>query len=373
MRKQKKYFTEEQTDEAYEWQERQEAEQKLLEQRLKAGFTITREDPESPEKTATAAPETHPLIDYAPIDGWVLEMQTMYIWNDWPTFPVMPESTRYFPERTPSNSEGLTRAEAEEYIKKGTKMFRTHIPDEFVVVDLDEKNGKHGILEFDKWLRENDIRRGALADINNYSHPFTVRTASGGLHLYFRLPEEMEKLKSITGFMPGVDLFFGGHALATAGSWKEGGYYVPNFKWLHETQLPELPVEVYSYALMQTALQAQEQEDKFFYAEGTGTRPRQWTKNPQDWPPERIFRENLKKWNTGKKKYGGHNEFFFLGFKECFHKGWEMEQAWQDAIDSEAYHRWGDGDKINQLKRSIRSAYNQDNFNPNGGVYGQYR
>lgn len=371
--KKKSYFTEEQIDEAYEWQERQKEEQELLEQRLKAGFTITREDTETPVKTAIAAPETHPLIDYAPIDGWVLEMQTMYVWNDWPTFPVMPGSPHYFPERTPSNSEGLTRAEAEEYIKKGTRMFRTHIPDEFVVVDLDEKNGKHGILEFDKWLRENNIQRGELEDIKNYSHPFTVRTASGGLHLYFRLPEGMEKLKSMTGFMPGVDLFFGGHALATAGSWKEAGYYVPNFKWLDETKLPELPVEIYSYALMQAALQAQGREDGVFYADGTETRTGHWTKNPEDWPPERIFRENLKKWNKGKKTYGGHNNFFFFGFLECFHKGWEMDQAWQDAIDSEAFRRWGDGNKINQLLSAIKSAYNQKNFNPNGGVYGRYR
>ncbi|MBP2444836.1 bifunctional DNA primase/polymerase [Rhizobium leguminosarum] len=60
------------------------------------------------------------------------------------------------------------------------------------VVDPDEKNGKQGIA--------------ALAAAGELPPTYTVRTRSGGRHLYFRHPGNGVRIKTISEILPGVDV-----------------------------------------------------------------------------------------------------------------------------------------------------------------------
>lgn len=73
-----------------------------------------------------------------------------------------------------------------------------------ICVDIDPRNGGN------HWYDDNQHRLGS---------PIIEKTGSGGLHLYYRYPVEIEYLKSRNGFAPGVDILAdGGKQVITAPS-----------------------------------------------------------------------------------------------------------------------------------------------------------
>lgn len=73
-----------------------------------------------------------------------------------------------------------------------------------VCIDIDPRNGGN------HWYEENEARLGS---------PVIEKTGSGGLHLYYRYPNDVEYLKSRNGYAPGVDILAdGGKQVITAPS-----------------------------------------------------------------------------------------------------------------------------------------------------------
>ena len=82
------------------------------------------------------------------------------------------------------------------------------------VIDLDCHDGKDGAAEFGKWMKGLDPNL-------SLPHTFTVRTPSGGLHLYYRGLAPYDKL----GFLPGVDIICNKRYVVVAGSRTDKGIY----------------------------------------------------------------------------------------------------------------------------------------------------
>jgi len=80
------------------------------------------------------------------------------------------------------------------------------------VIDLDNHNGKDGKAELEKWAKSLGYEVPATR---------TVRTASGGLHLYFKGVSPLDK----NGFLPGVDVHSRTRYVILPGSRTEKGAY----------------------------------------------------------------------------------------------------------------------------------------------------
>ena len=80
-----------------------------------------------------------------------------------------------------------------------------------VVIDVDNKNDKSGDRQLAAYMLENNL---SLPDT------FTVRTPSGGRHLYFKASKE---LRSRVNWLPGVDVRGVGGYVVAAGSIMQGG------------------------------------------------------------------------------------------------------------------------------------------------------
>lgn len=292
--------------------------------------------------------ELHPFIIPAQITKkYVYEQQARYIMAGWPVYPADPETGRYLPGYKPKdNPEGIrTVAQFKRLLDRNTRFYRTIIPEGYMVVDLDEKHGHHGIAAFEGLLREVGCSMQELSDLRNGSYPATVRTGSGGLHLYFRLPIGME-FTTWTGARGGVDLLGPGHALVTAGSRKLNMVlYTPNFTGFDGIKV--LPQELSRFIFSARAQQ------RLFAAVSAQTQ----ACRGDDITPEMIFDWNYAKWNDGRREFGGHNEFFMRGLVECKHKGWGAEDAIAAAKESTAFANWKDRDKEHQLEATTRSIY----------------
>lgn len=93
----------------------------------------------------------------------------------------------------------------------------------FIVLDLDRKNGKDGVADLLACFARKPLPV-PLTDLDNGSHPCTVHTPSGGLHLYYRAPG---KCYSKTNLTPSgaVELFNTGSRITAPGSMKDGKSY----------------------------------------------------------------------------------------------------------------------------------------------------
>lgn len=104
-------------------------------------------------------------------------------------------------------------------------------PSGLVVVDLDTKKGKDGPKAFQALLDELGIAA---------PETYTVRTPSGGLHLYFRAPPGVEIRLSASQLADGVDIRAWGGLVVAAGSTVEG---VP-YEVISDAEIAPLPPEL---------------------------------------------------------------------------------------------------------------------------------
>lgn len=284
-----------------------------------------------------------------PVKSWeyIRQHQLVYIRNNWPVYPVNELSGGYFSDCKPSSHPGITEEKLNVPITKKLRLYRCIIPSGYIVIDLDEKNGKHGIAELKKLLEDRDIDLPEFKDVRNGSHPATVRTASGGLHLYFRLPDGEEDILSAIDVLKGVDILCEGHALVTAGSFKNGNFYCANFSDF--SKIPELPWDLWIWL---QSKKIKEQRKNEFYAEKKASNPNfsDETKNP-----DLIIKWNYEKFQKG--KYAGYNEMLYKSVFELKQKGWEQAQVYEAALDSHAFKDWEDKNKKQQLNAIIKSVY----------------
>lgn len=103
----------------------------------------------------------------------------MYIDAGFNIYPVK-ENNGYYLGLT-QNDSGLDGKGLANWINNyGVLYYRTILPRDIIVIDLDRKKGKDGIRVFNDWLTKQGIRTGELADVENGSRPFTTRVESGG-------------------------------------------------------------------------------------------------------------------------------------------------------------------------------------------------
>ena len=282
------------------------------------------------------------------------DLQKMYLDAGIPIFPVDQETNRYFPELLPSRSpEGIMQPERlKKYIESGARYFGAILPDNFIIIDLDEKKGHHGIKAFNELLSKLDLKKGNLAEIENGSYPHTVTTGSGGRHLYFRKPKDLE-LSSQIGILDGVDILCSGHRVTTAGSRKlEGRIYEPNFCDLEDVDF--LPDQLILWISTQPLIKKMGQAAAF---SAKAKRGYTQNRNPGDITPEKILDWNIQKWNSRKVDYGGYNHFLMLSTAEAKKKGWDKDTVYNAILDSQAYAEWQDTNKLQQVEAMINSIY----------------
>lgn len=282
------------------------------------------------------------------------DLQKMYIDAGIPIFPVDQETNRYFPELLPSRSpEGILQPERlKKYIESGARYFGAILPDNFIVIDLDEKKGHHGIKAFNDLLRKLELKKGNLAEIENGSYPHTVITRTGGRHLYFRKPRDLE-LSSQIGILDGVDILCSGHRVTTAGSRKlEGRIYKPNFCDLEDVDF--LPDQLILWISSQPLIKKMSQAIAFSSRAKQGYTQ---NRNTGNITPEKILDWNLKKWNNRQADYGGYNHFLMLSTAEAKKKGWDKDTVYNAILDCQAYAEWQDTNKQQQVEAMINSLY----------------
>lgn len=284
--------------------------------------------------------------------------QKMYLDAGIAIFPVK-DTNDYFAELLPSRRpEGLNSKEnLGYYINQGIQYYRAIIPEGYMIIDLDEKHGHHGIASFNELLEELGMRTGDFADIAAGSYPYTVITGSGGRHLYFKLPPNA-RISSWIGFRDGIDLLCSGHGLVTAGSRKPtGNVYQANFESLSNVR--ELQAKLVNHIIlkrltkqMNSAIEAAKREE--FYAEGC------YEDEEEEITPEQILEWNYQKWDDGRKDYGGYNDFFMRCAAEAKYKYYDAEDVLDSILYSAAYSDWEDEDKEKQVYAMIRSMFGKD-------------
>jgi len=286
-----------------------------------------------------------------PVKSWdyIRQHQLVYIRNNWPIYPVDERTGGYFFNLKPSEHPGLSEEKLKTQISWKIKLYRCIIPSGYIVIDLDEKNEKHGIAELEKLLEDKDIDLPEFKDLRNGSHPATVRTASGGLHLYFRLPAGEDDTISAIDVLKGVDILCKGHALVTAGSLKNGNFYCANFSDF--SKIPELPWQLWIW--LQTK-KIKDQRKNEFYAERKVSNPNFSDDNKN---PDLILKWNYEKFQKG--KYAGYNEMLYKSVFELKQKGWEESQVYEAALDCHAFSDWEDKNKHQQLTAIMKSVYGE--------------
>lgn len=123
-------------------------------------------------------------------------------------------------------------------------------PSRLVVIDLDmpKDGGPTGAAAFAELAKSHGATFG-------YMSTFTVRTASGGLHLYFRVPDGVDLRNSVRKLGPSIDVRAEGGLVVAPGSEVDGSAYLvirdcepaPLPSWLTETLTqpvrPEVPID----------------------------------------------------------------------------------------------------------------------------------
>lgn len=104
------------------------------------------------------------------------------------------------------------------------------------------KNGKPVQLGFLNFRKHFNIKDASDRRLNTRM----VKTQSGGLHIYFKLPDGKEPLKSVIGKLPGLDLKGeGGYVVAPPSVGQYGAYEVVND--IPFEDLPKMPLEFYDF------------------------------------------------------------------------------------------------------------------------------
>jgi len=104
------------------------------------------------------------------------------------------------------------------------------------------KNGKPVQLGFLNFRKHFNIKNASDRRLNTRM----VKTQSGGLHIYYKLPDGKEPLKSVIGKLPGLDLKGeGGYVVAPPSVGQYGAYEVVND--IPFEDLPEMPLEFYDF------------------------------------------------------------------------------------------------------------------------------
>lgn len=107
-----------------------------------------------------------------------------------PNWPAMPYESAVENFRRFASSRS---AEFQERLNVGILTGNVNCPNPVVVVDIDKKNG--GLERWDRWLK----------DMSPLPDTFTVRTGSGGLHVYFRFRQEIATIPKIVAPNFGID------------------------------------------------------------------------------------------------------------------------------------------------------------------------
>lgn len=116
------------------------------------------------------------------------------------------------------------------------------VPAGYVVIDVDVKEGQQGLQSL-ALLPQDDLFDGSW-----------VTTGSGGMHIFFRLPEDVEKINTKFRALPGIDFRVVGSQVVCAGSLnKAGGEYVWDDTTLASGSLdiPEIPPAVFEFLTQQ--------------------------------------------------------------------------------------------------------------------------
>jgi len=158
----------------------------------------------------------------------VRDIAATYTDRGWRVFPV-DDMKR---PRTPHGYKDAT-LNPEQFSNSDGIAITTGSASGLVVVDLDEKNGKHGIQEFKK-----------LCDGHPDIVTRTVRTPTGGKHLYFKHSGNLKT--RIDQPAPGIDFKAdGGYVVAPPSVVKSGGFYsVVND--IEPADLPDWLIEVFT-------------------------------------------------------------------------------------------------------------------------------
>ena len=289
-------------------------------------------------------------------------------------YPVMQSTNAYYPSCTPTTHRGLDKTELRYWLSSmSVRYYRAMLPGNIMVIDLDRghKNGADGIREFNRLLEENGIKTGTLSDIEHGSYPYTTRSGSGGLHLYFRTPIGMDDFEPYLGILPGVDILTPGEkrntAIVTAGSRKANGVlYTPNFTEL--SGVPVLPMELVRFLNIRYTRRELDRKEKRRLAEkkyegksktfsGKGFKG--------DATPEKILKWNYEGWkDTRRKSYGGYNIMFSKSVAECVYGDhpWGLEDVRSAIFESRAFREWPDPErqKISDIEKMLHYYYGKE-------------
>lgn len=112
------------------------------------------------------------------------------------------------------------------WIDRGIERY-IFIPKEagLLCLDLDRNHddGADGVNNFYSWLKKNGLEQIPLfKNLDGGSFPTYTKTASGGLHLYFKCTGD---LKTFSAIAPGVEIKYNGLNLTAGGSMKNGKAY----------------------------------------------------------------------------------------------------------------------------------------------------
>jgi len=161
----------------------------------------------------------------------LLEQALAYIELGWAVFPVLANGKK------PLTKNGFKDATKSAYTAR--KMWEAH-PEAnigiatgqvsgLVVVDVDVKNGAKG--------------RESIQSIHGMTPTLTVRTPSGGWHLYYCAPQEQE-VRCRTGLLPGIDIKADGGYVVGPGSAIDGQAYEWTDAEAHMAALPEAVIKL---------------------------------------------------------------------------------------------------------------------------------
>lgn len=126
-----------------------------------------------------------------------------------------------WPQRAAANKEQLEVLMAEAGRFGNIERLGVVPPEGWMIVDLDEKNGKHGVENFKKLVEQYDI------DGVPY---ISVRSRTGGYHLYYRTISKFVKTVSDVAKFDGVDIrgqggfVYAPYRVGELDTWKEGEY-----------------------------------------------------------------------------------------------------------------------------------------------------
>lgn len=112
------------------------------------------------------------------------------------------------------------------------------VPAGYVVIDVDVKDGKQGLASLSTFPQEK------LFD-SSY-----VTTGSGGFHIFFRLPEGVDKIDTTIRELPHIDFRGFGSQVVAAGSVNAEGkpyFWDEGTLALEEVYIPEMPAEIWDF------------------------------------------------------------------------------------------------------------------------------